>query len=119
MMGPMDDEDVAPRRTWLAAERTFLAWWRTGLAASVAALAVGRVLPEVVEGPTWPYLVLGLGYGAVAVGVFALGARRHHDIDNGLREGRFPSLGGGVVAALSLAGAALTIVTMAVIAIDS
>jgi putative membrane protein len=119
MMDTMDDEDITPRRTWLAAERTFLAWWRTGLAAAVASLAVGRVLPEVVEGPTWPYLVLGLGYGAVAVGVFALGAHRHRDIDSGLREGRFPSLGGRVVAALSLAGVALTIVTMTVIAIET
>ena len=33
--------DSAPRRTWLAAERTYLAWLRTGLGALGLALAVG------------------------------------------------------------------------------
>ena len=33
------------RRTALAAERTWLAWWRTGLGASAVAIGVGRILP--------------------------------------------------------------------------
>src|SRR5690349_20549436 len=70
------DPAPTPRRTWLAAERTFLAWWRTGLAAVVAALGVGRVLPDVVDGPKWPFVALGLGYGVVAAGIFLAGARR-------------------------------------------
>ena len=37
-------------RTELAAERTWLAWWRTAIAAAVAGLGVGRLLPEVVAG---------------------------------------------------------------------
>jgi inner membrane protein YidH len=36
------------RRTRLAAERTWLAWWRTGIAASAAALAVGGLVPQLV-----------------------------------------------------------------------
>ena len=32
--------DSAPRRTWLAAERTYLAWLRTGLGALGLALAI-------------------------------------------------------------------------------
>jgi uncharacterized membrane protein YidH (DUF202 family) len=106
----------APRRTWMAAERTFLAWWRTGLAAGVAALAVGRLLPEVVGGRAWPYVALGLGYGAVAVGVFIVGARRHREIAEALESGGdFPSLGRGLVLTMSIAGAALTAGTMVLI----
>jgi putative membrane protein len=115
-----DDEDVTPRRTWLAAERTFLAWWRTGLATAVAALAVGRVLPEVVEGSTWAYAALGLGYGAVAVAVFVLTVRREREVGESLRGGgEFRPLPSRVAAALSAAGVLLTLATMALIAADA
>ncbi|MGH2744250.1 MAG: DUF202 domain-containing protein, partial [Thermoleophilaceae bacterium] len=39
-------EDDVTRRTLLAAERTWLAWWRSGIAAATAAVAVGGVVPE-------------------------------------------------------------------------
>lgn len=110
----MDPDEVqAPRRTWLAAERTFLAWWRTGLATAVAALALGRLLPEVVGGRTWPFVALGLGYGALAVAVFAVGAVRQREIAEDLeRGGDFRPLRRGVVAGLSAAGVALALATM-------
>jgi putative membrane protein len=112
-------EPPAPRRTWLAAERTFLAWWRTGLAASVAALGVGRLLPEVIEGATWPFVLLGLGYGGVAFGIFAAGAHRQRQIESGLKAEEFRPLGRGIVDLLSLAGALLTIATMVLIAVGA
>ena len=37
------------RRTSMAAERTWLAWWRSALAASAGALAVGRLAPDPVS----------------------------------------------------------------------
>ena len=64
------------RRTRLAAERTWLAWWRTGIAASAAALAVGGLVPQLVEGAQWPYVALGVGYALAALAIFALGAVR-------------------------------------------
>lgn len=116
----MDLGDVqAPRRTWLAAERTFLAWWRTGLAASVAALAVGRLLPEVVTGRAWPFVGLGLGYGAVAVGVFVVGARRQRQLaDDITRGGEFRPLARGAVLTLTGAGIVLTVATMLLAALE-
>jgi uncharacterized membrane protein YidH (DUF202 family) len=50
--------DDVTRRTRLAAERTWLAWWRTALGASVAALGVGALLPQVLGGSRWPYAAL-------------------------------------------------------------
>ena len=50
-------------RTQLAHERTYLAWWRTGLAGIAAGFAVGRVLPEVVGDTNWPYIALGTVLG--------------------------------------------------------
>jgi putative membrane protein len=113
----MSTEQPTPRRTWLAAERTFLAWWRTGLAVSVAALTVGRVLPDVVDGPVWPFVVLGLGYGAVAVGIFFAGARREREIEAGLSGRPFRPLGHMLSRSLSVAGIALTVATLVIIAV--
>ncbi len=63
------------QRTSMAAERTWLAWWRTALAATVGSLAVGRLAPEVLHVATWPYVVLGAGYAGIAVGMLVTGAR--------------------------------------------
>ena len=60
----------------MAAERTWLAWWRTALAASAGALAVGRPAPELLEVASWPYVLLGCGYALLAIGLLAVGASR-------------------------------------------
>ena len=44
----------ATRRTRLANERTFLAWWRTALGTEGLALATGKLVPEVTDGPDGP-----------------------------------------------------------------
>ena len=59
-------------RTRLANERTYLAWWRTGIA--VSGSAVGRVGPGVDRGPDF----VAVGAALAAAGLLALvyGARR-------------------------------------------
>ena len=54
----------------MAAERTWLAWWRTALAASAGALAIGRFAPELLGVAAWPYVILGCGYASLAVGLW-------------------------------------------------
>src|SRR3954468_3777610 len=76
---PRDPEQV--RRTSMAAERTWLAWWRTALGASVGALGVGRLAPEVLHVAPWPYIVLGCAYGALALGLLILGAHRQRQLE--------------------------------------
>ena len=73
----------APRRTHLAAERTWLAWWRTGLAAAGAAIGIGRFLPELIDGTTWP-VVLGAGYGVLALGLMGAAAVRQARVRDAL-----------------------------------
>ena len=63
----------------MAAERTWLAWWRTALAASAGALAVGRLAPELLGVASWPYVLLGCGYASLAVGLLIVGAQRQRD----------------------------------------
>ena len=62
------------RRTSMAAERTWLAWWRTALGATAGALAVGRFAPQLLDVAPWPYILLGCGYASLAVGLSIVGA---------------------------------------------
>jgi uncharacterized membrane protein YidH (DUF202 family) len=92
----------------MAAERTWLAWWRTALAASAGALAVGRLAPELLEVASWPYVVLGCGYAALAVGLLIVGAQRQRELERALRTGghvplRFRTVGAFTVGAIVLA----------------
>ncbi len=93
----------ATRRTRLANERTFLAWWRTALAAIGLSVAVGKVLPELLDEQSWPYAVLGLALAVLGVCVTAVGWWRYRTLDRslgGAEEARTPDL---VLAALTVA----------------
>ena len=73
-----EDREV-DRRTSLAGERTLLAWWRTGFTAIAAALALGRVVPALINnGTRWPYVVVGLGFAIYGIVLIIFGTRRIH-----------------------------------------
>jgi putative membrane protein len=105
-----DEEGDATRRTWLANERTVLAWLRTGLTATAVALAIGKIVPDLRSGgSTWPYVAIGVGYAVLGVLVVAVGLRRGREVDVAIREGRwigpsdFAMWGiGGIAVALGL-----------------
>ena len=79
--------DSAPRRTWLAAERTYLAWLRTGLGALGLALAVGRLLPALIDASHVVFGLLGAGYGLLGILALVLGAYRARRVREALTEG--------------------------------
>ena len=105
-----------PRRTWLAAERTWLAWLRTGLAVTALALALGRVLPSLTHGARWPFELLGIGYGMVAIAVVVAGGLRQRRAADALRRGEFDALSGSMVIVFTVAVVTLGAATIAVIA---
>lgn len=113
MSGPVDDD--VTRRTRLAAERTWLAWWRSGIAASTAAVAVGGVVPELVEGGRTAYVLLGAGYAGLAAAVFLAGAVRRRQVERALQLGEYEGLAERGVVALTLVATALALATLAVI----
>ena len=51
----VDEARDAARRTRLANERTYLAWWRTGLTTLAVSVGAGRLIPELSQGPNWPF----------------------------------------------------------------
>ena len=77
---PQASADSAPRRTWLAAERTYLAWVRTALGALGMALAVGRLLPALTDVSHVAFGLLGGGYGVFGVLLVLLAAYRSRGV---------------------------------------
>lgn len=105
-----------PRRTWMAAERTWLAWWRTALGGVAVSIAVGRFLPSLTHGSRWPYAVLGLGYGLLAIAVLMMGTMRQQRIADALRHGGVVELSNALVLWLTVAALVLAIGTLVIVA---
>src|SRR5262245_33775106 len=114
-----DTEDVADldqtRRTSMAAERTWLAWWRTALGASAGALAVGRFAPDLLDVAPWPYILLGCGYASLAIGLLIVGAQRQRALEHALRTGTHTPLRSSVVGVFTVGGVALAVLTVVLV----
>src|SRR6187401_3844344 len=103
------------QRTSMAAERTWLAWWRTALAATAGALAVGRFAPQLLDVAPWPYIVLGCGYATLAVGLLIVGAQRQRELEHALRTGGHAPLRFRTVALFTVGGVALAVMTVVLV----
>ena len=105
----------ATRRTWLALERTQLAWWRTGLTALAVGVGIGRVVPELSDAAAdWPYAVVGVAYALYGVLLIVYGTVREDRLAHELEAGRM-RIGSGLDRALAAIGAALGIATAVLI----
>src|SRR6478736_2591655 len=104
----------ASRRTYLAGERTQLAWWRTGLTALAVALGVGRVVPELSgNGARWPYVIAGVGFALWGIFAVAYGTASREAMEKALREGRFRDAPTWPLRTLTVTGIALGLLTAA------
>ena len=107
----------ATRRTRLANERTFLAWWRTALGVEGLALATGKLVPEVTEGTQWPYVVLGALLALLGAALALTGWWRHTTVEHALSGGEEAAppgwLRAAMGAALCVAGVLLAVLLLA------
>ena len=99
----------------MAAERTWLAWWRTALGATAGALAVGRFAPHLLGVTAWPYMLLGCCYAALAVGLLIVGAQRQRELEHALRTGGHVPLRFRTVALFTVGGVALAVMTVVLV----
>ena len=112
---PIDPRDYT-RRTLLANERTYLAWWRTGVTALAAALGAARIVPELSNVKhDWPYTVLGVGFATIGLICFVYGHVRREAVDRSVREGEFAELSETVTLVISVGGALLAAALVALI----
>ena len=86
----MDEVRDATRRTRLANERTFLAWWRSGLTAFAVAIGAGKLVPAIADGvEPWPYELLGAGFALLGVAFVGYGWARQRAVDRALAAGGY------------------------------
>jgi putative membrane protein len=115
----LDPRDPS-RRTHLANERTFLAWWRTGLTALAAALAAARVVPELADAQDrWPYTLLGIAAAVAGVVAIAYGHRRRIEVEEALTRGEFPPASRVVTGILTGLGVAIGVGMLALIVLET
>jgi putative membrane protein len=109
----------ASRRTYLAGERTQLAWWRTGLTALAVALGVGRVVPELSgEVERWPYVIAGVGFAIWGIIAIAYGTANREAMGKALREGKFQEAPTWPLRTLTVSGIGLGLLTALLILLD-
>ena len=81
-------EREARSRTRLANERTYLAWWRTGLTCFAVAVGVGRLVPAVSDESTeWPYAALGVAFTLLGLLLITIGYRRFRAVSRSIESG--------------------------------
>jgi putative membrane protein len=113
-----DEAKDATRRTRLANERTYLAWWRTGLTAIAVSLAAGRVVPPLSHKTAWPYEIVGAGFAVLGVACILNAFQREREIDRALREGRFATMDPRSTLILTAFGTILGVLTLGLIVVN-
>jgi putative membrane protein len=118
-LGPLDPRDFS-RRTLLANERTYLAWWRTALTMFTVALATARVVPELSHVRVqWPYTVVGVACAVAGALCAGYAERRRAAVSRAIREGEFAEASAVMTTGLAAFGVLLGLAVAALILFDT
>jgi putative membrane protein len=109
----------ATRRTRLANERTYLAWWRTGLTALAVSFGAGRLLPELSAGPNWPFELVGIAFAVVGIAFMGFGYTRHREVETALDRGDYAGLEDRAALVMALVGSLLGIGTVLLVVLNT
>jgi putative membrane protein len=116
--GRFDPAVDATRRTRLANERTYLAWWRTGLTAFAVSLGAGKLVPVLTGETRWPYVVVGVAFGILGVVFVVYGFVRHRLVERALARGGYVQPSEQLMAALTVVGIALGFALLAIVVVE-
>lgn len=111
----VDETRDATRRTRLANERTYLAWWRTGLTTFAVSLAAGRLVPELSAGAAWPFEVIGVAFALVGLLFIGYAYVRQKQVEDALQRGEFAPFGTRAGLVFASLGVLLGVGTIAVV----
>lgn len=111
--------EKAIRDTQLAGERTFLAWWRSGVAAVIAAIAVGKLLPVLTNRGETLSVILGVGFALIGAAAIAYGWYRHRSIERALAAGTFNAADTRATLVFSAFGVILAVLALIIVLVSS
>ena len=110
-----DETQDATRRTRLAIERTYLAWWRTGLTTFAVSLGAGKLVPELSSGAAWPFEAIGIVFAVVGLLFIAYAYLRQKQVEEALARGEYAPFEGRVALVFAALGLILGAATILVI----
>jgi inner membrane protein YidH len=113
LMAP--EVEDATRRTRLANERTYFAWWRSGLTSLAVGVAAGKLVPELTEGAATAFVVLGAAYAVLGLVFIVFALLRARAVERALARGEFAPLDDRVAAGLTGLGVLLGAATVLVV----
>jgi putative membrane protein len=116
--GRFDEAGDATRRTRLANERTYLAWWRTGLTAFAVSLGAGKVVPALTDETRWPYAVVGVGFALLGVAFVAYGFRRQRLVERAVTRGEYVRPDERLLAWMTGIGVLLGLLLMVIVLVE-
>jgi putative membrane protein len=116
--GRFDEAGDATRRTRLANERTYLAWWRTGLTAFAVSLGTGKLVPALTDETRWPYVVVGVGFALLGVVFVAYGFRRERLVERAVARGEYVRPDERLLAALTAIGIVLGFALLLIVVLE-
>ena len=116
--GRFDEAGDATRRTRLANERTYLAWWRTGLTSLAVSLGTGQLVPALTDGPRWPYVVVGVGFALLGVAFIAYGFTRQRAVERAVARGEYERPSERLIAALTAIGMLLGLALLMILIVE-
>jgi putative membrane protein len=105
----------ATRRTRLANERTYLAWWRTGLTALAVGIGIGKLLPQHSSAAHWPFEVVGVGFAVLGLVILVVGLQRTRAVETALDRGAFAPMSSQLIVLLAGAGFVLGLGAIALV----
>jgi inner membrane protein YidH len=113
--GRFDEAGDATRRTRLANERTYLAWWRTGLTSFAVSIGTGKVVPALTKQSRWPYVVVGAGFALLGVMFVSYGFARQRMVEDAIRRGEYVRPDERLMGAITIVGAILGVATIVLV----
>ncbi len=114
-MATNHDSRDATRRTRLANERTYLAWWRTGLTTFAVGVAAGKLVPELSPGAAWPFEVIGMAFAVVGLLFIVYAYVRQKRVEEAIARGEYSPFETRAALVFAALGVVLGIGTITVI----
>jgi putative membrane protein len=105
----------ALRRTRLANERTYLAWWRSALTALAVAVGTGRIAPGLAGGAVWPYRALGAAFALLGAVLAGCAYVRQRNIERAISAGGYAPLDERLALGLAAVTVGLAAATIALV----